>query len=261
MRHEKGMRILLPAIVLIALTLTLNACKPDAEKRQDIALDSLYQSCGGDAGTIDALRGCLHEAGEHRIDFEYAENWKNKDVLFSRLDARVGDQSLPPPAMDCFARTVTFSRLLQRADIESHNIVLISPTDEFSDHVMLEVLNPETGKWELHDPSFDVVLSDAATHAPLSARETVAADMDDIIPCRGEVCGWDLKSWEGRNVTTIRDYLGAMAQRNSSVEPAKVFYVNPARFDIDKPYKVNEKTVTYREFRPGDASALVTLAK
>lgn len=234
----------------------LTACKPDADQQQDAAIAALYQACGGKSASISDLRSCLHHAGEHRIDAEYAENWKHKEILFARLTERVANQSLPPPAMDCFARSVTLSRLLDKAGIESHNIVLINPVDEFSDHVMLEAKNPATGKWELHDPSFDVVLADAKTHAPLSARETVAASLDDIVPCRGDVCGWDLASWEDRDVTVIRDYLGAMAQRSSSDEPAKAFYVNPDRFDLDKPFKVGERTVTYRQYRPGDVAAL-----
>lgn len=247
---------LIVALCTASLTVFWCAARNGAEQRGYAQLAATCQDIYGPS--TGETRACIHHAGIHRIDPEYHYNWTHRPELVARMTARAVDQTLPPPSMECFARSVTMRQTLAAQGVQSHNVVMIRPHDAFPDHVMLEVLNPESGHWEMHDPSFNVVLADAASYTPLSLPELIAAPLENIIPCRGAVCSWDLVSWEGRPVSIIRNYLGAAAIRPSTGTPAERFYINKQRFDLDQPFQVNGKTVTYRQHKPSDIRVLVT---
>lgn len=145
-----------------------------------------------------------------------------------------------PPAVECSARATAMLTLLGELGIDSRLIFLYEQAGEsIAQHTELEVFNPDSQRWEITDPTYNVYFIDANSGARSSIAQLVFAPPDATRPCDG---------------CNAADAAKASAHFQAyRIGYTNTFYVNPDRFDVSHRFK-NEKDRNLAEFLSGNAS-------
>lgn len=151
------------------------------------------------------------------------------DILIKLVEAHKTEKKLP---LLCGYRAMAMERILYYMEVESRMVSIYS--DEFDDvrgHMFLEVLNSETGLWEVQDPYFDVYYID--NHGErVSTLQLVFGDLSRITPVSTKTRGW-----EQTNNTLLRDkFFESVLYFN---EQRHVVLINTDRFNITKKFFEN----------------------
>lgn len=102
---------------------------------------------------FDHLRHCIHMNSFHSIDEEYRKTERHGKNAFYKNVFEYAKGNLPQkPHLECSRRSMMLTNLLKNISYKARNIVVISKSKNFSDHVIVEVYNPITQAWEIHDP-------------------------------------------------------------------------------------------------------------
>lgn len=146
---------------------------------------------------IRNLRHCVYINSEFRTDENLVSLWENEDVVASWMVNYMQKSVKNPPPMECSIRSGTFGEMLESQGFKSRNIIVTRNEDNFNDHVVRGVFNPDTEKWEVHDPSYDVEFVSLKNKEVLGIKRMLRAGVDEFVPCNYEgQCGWDLKTKE-----------------------------------------------------------------
>ena len=126
------------------------------------------------------------------------------------------------PSLLCSGRATSMLTMLHDLGIDSRLIFLYADAQgSIAEHTMLEVLNPDTQNWELHDPLTDYYVGDEHGER-VSIERAVFGSVDDLQQCRADDC-----SHEG--IQHLLPYFAAF--RYGYVNE---IWINPDRFDISK---------------------------
>jgi len=204
---------------------------------------------------VALLSARLAEECSHRetvaaaIDFVHAHSYLPEDMenynYKKYLNARIVQEELlaaakggEKPPLSCGPRTHASRWLLQEMGIKLRLVQFY--TDRFAEvrgHRMLEAFNPETEKWELWDPSYDVYYENAITSQPIDAETLLAGKIDEFQPVGSGKTGW-----KEHDLEYLRDYFGAVlfehedfriGMKNATIK------INPLKFDLDKKFADN----------------------
>lgn len=127
------------------------------------------------------------------------------------------------PQMYCNGISTTLLTVLLELGIESRLIFLYGEVPGWiSEHTVLEVFNPDTQAWEIHDGTRDMVFIDIETGHRVPISRMVFGSFDTIQGCNSEGCSAD-------NVTYIKEPLGAFRYGYSTE-----VWVNPDRLNISQ---------------------------
>ena len=150
------------------------------------------------------------------------------DALAMMLAASRGEGDAP--YLLCDGQSTAMLTLLQELGIESRLIFLYSDGDtKIHEHTVLEVFNPDTQRWEVHDPLNDNTFIDTADGQRASAERLVFGPLDTVEGCVFDgTCGPE-------HMAFIRDYLEAFRYGYTDT-----FWVNPDRFDISRRFADND---------------------
>lgn len=100
---------------------------------------------------------------------------------------------------------------------------------ELHDHSFLEVLNPDSGHWEIQDPYDNVYWVRQATGERACLLELVMDEPQEFAPCRDGECDWSLSRIDEKR----RDFFQALVWDYSREKRRSVCIVNSRRFELD----------------------------
>ena len=146
--------------------------------------------------------------------------------------------------MECSTRANLTGRILRRLGYETRTIALFRTKGRYASHSFLDVLNPDTKGWETLDADYDLYWKSVASGERVSLAEA-AGDLDAIVPCGRERCGWDLRSHDGntpRSLIQLLDILSVTSKENDVR-----YSVYTPRADLDRIFALKGESGTYCE--------------
>lgn len=166
---------------------------------------------------IDATRNYVRENSDHG-DGPWFDKYATKyDYVVKMLYLEsVGSPNAERPVLQCAPHAYAMATILQHEGYRFRFVrALSSFHNPMEDHVTLEVLNKETGGWELHDPNYNVkyVFAQSKQTASLFDVATARNIYSDLIPCvvgNFGSCGWD--SNDARKLLKASYYSGFEVQ-------------------------------------------------
>ncbi|WP_135081542.1 hypothetical protein [Terasakiella sp. SH-1] len=129
----------------------------------------------------------------------------------------------------CGPSALAMQRLLKSQNIDSRVIFLWS-TEGLVDgsHVILEAQNPNTGRWEAHDPMYNLFFTGPDGNRLSIAQLTQMENMASVKACNNSSCGWA----ETKAIPYLdHGYFAAIEYPQSHS-----FLLNSKRFDLSKKF-------------------------
>lgn len=177
---------------------------------------------------IDAVRSLVHAFSIRKLDTTIS---KHGDTITKMFAAQLQDPDAPKPKLLCDHQANIMIAILDALGIKARLVHAFSTrkAPDLEDHSFLEVLNPDTGSWEIQDPYFDVYWKNKKTGRRAVLLDLVMNDISDYTPCQGEVCDWSLN-----NIQKKRDgFFQAMVWDYSRDKKRSVCIINTRRFALD----------------------------
>jgi hypothetical protein len=134
--------------------------------------------------------------------------------------------------LSCGPMAMALALLLEGQSIKSRVVqIYSSTTDSVRGHRFLEVLNPDTGKWELQDPTYDLSYFRAGRR--LATEDLVFGDLTKVEPV-----GWGKeRGWKACGIEELREeYFHALLYYDRKHTRPTLMVVNPGRFDLAKKF-------------------------
>jgi hypothetical protein len=139
----------------------------------------------------------------HGVSPPYCDLWKEecKDQMAEAFnDAVEGGKK---PDVFCSHRAFVMRLILSYGyGLKTRRVNLVNRT--MSGHVMVEVYNPDTQRWELYDPDYYIYYQTGGK--VLSLEDVIRLDPEnDYVPCSSKGCGWEIiHSREGLNPHVLK---------------------------------------------------------
>jgi len=201
---------------------------------------------------FDSLRHCVFVHSVFRDNKKYTPYWEKKDLMADWILGHAKDRKSEPPPMECSFRSWTLIHMLRAMGYQAHDVVTAADQDGFPDHVIARIFNPDTGRWEVHDPSYDTKYY--AESKALDIHEMLRMEPDNFYPCDFEGrCGWDKISRENIPFMLAHRYWNTAWIR----EEEKIYIA--AAFDVNKKRKVGNETESFCEQRKKWCKNIVTI--
>ena len=104
---------------------------------------------------------------------------------------------------------------------------------EYNSHVVVEVKNERTRKWELYDPTYQIYWKNNETGGRASLRDLVFSGDFDFVPCHDKSrCGYSRADHGYPPPEDIREFFGLAIIMNEDDQGNKML-LNVRRFDLD----------------------------
>jgi len=124
---------------------------------------------------IDGIRSYIYEHSVHLIDKEFYSYWHDIAHLMKRIRLHALDpEQNRPPHTECTTRAALMYWILKQAGIRSRIIVVYAGDDITDSHAFLEVYNPESEKWEIQDPDYNIYWALADSGARASTEDLLS---------------------------------------------------------------------------------------
>lgn len=104
----------------------------------------------------DIIRQFVHENSEHNMDKEFYSYWHDVPHMLSLMKRHKQNPLFQKPHAECSARSAMMYWLLQVMEIKSRIVVIRPDEDVTMSHTFLEIYNPQTQKWEISDPWYNL---------------------------------------------------------------------------------------------------------
>ena len=147
---------------------------------------------------IDATRNFVRENSDHGDGPWFEQHASDYPYVIRMLYlTSIGDKMAERPVLQCGNHAATMATILnQKGYVYRFVRALSGKHNPLQDHVILEVFNKDTDRWELHDPNYNVKYVYAKTREVASLSEVAMADdlAQSIIPCvvgNDRDCGWE----------------------------------------------------------------------
>ena len=155
---------------------------------------------------MDNVRIFINDNSIHKIDRAFWANHGNPAAFAGGLLAHAKRLSTEPVHMECSTRSGLMTRILGALGYETRIVAIFNSRTNLKSHSFLEVMNPETGRWETQDPDYDIYWRRKMSAERISLADTAEAT-GEIEPCGRESCGWNHVSREGIRAEKLIDYL------------------------------------------------------
>jgi hypothetical protein len=166
------------------------------------------------------------------------------DLMFNYAQGNTTDQ----PFLQCDGRSTAMLTTLRELGIESRLVFLYRPVPGYlSQHTTLDVFNPQTQSWELHDLNWDFYFVEADSLKRVSAERVLFGSRETLLGC----------PMEGGDCTA-----GIMEESASYFNALRYGYtfelwVNPDRFELSTRFE-GQDNKNLVEFVSGDDPQRVT---
>ena len=186
----------------------------------------------------DKLRILINDHSDHDIDDEFYAVWGNHRAFADELLKHLKGERADTPNMECSTRSNLLGQILERDEnYDIRNVVLYTPDKNLQTHRVIEIRNPETGRWETQDTDYDVYWKNASTGERTSLAQ-VTADIDGHIPCGRHKCSWSHRSREGSEADIMKHYAKIITIHDK--EAGKRFSLYAPDVDPDRVYEQYE---------------------
>lgn len=193
---------------------------------------------------LDKVRVFINDNSEHKTNDEFHANRENSAAFAAGVLAHAKGLSSDPINMECSTRTRLMAPILNALGYETRMVAIFDSDTNLKSHSFLEVLNPETGKWETQDADYDIYWRNRHSNERVSLAERAEA-IDAIEPCGRNVCGWEHASREGIRANKLKAYLDivSVTQREKGLRYA----LYTSRTDPDRVYRKEGETGSFCE--------------
>jgi len=186
---------------------------------------------------IDKVRIFINDNSIHQIDEAFWAS-HSTEAFAAGVLAHAKRPSTEPVHMECSTRSNLMARILGALGYDTRIIAIFNSRTNLKSHSFLEVMDPETGRWETQDPDFDIYW-----RSKKSAERISLADMAEVIgeiePCGRESCGWDHESREGTRAEQLMDYLDIISI--TAKQKALRYALYTSRADLSTTYSKGPK--------------------
>ena len=148
----------------------------------------------GASELIDAVHVFINQNSLSRQQLRYAPDFS--DAVQLMYDHSRGLTS-EMPQLQCDGRSTAMLTILNELGIESRLIFLYkSDPGWISEHTVLEIFNPDTQYWQVHDLSNDIYFVAGESRIRVDAESMLFGPHDDILGCpiAGGPCSADLSA-------------------------------------------------------------------
>jgi hypothetical protein len=238
---------------LVAITVIYLGVRAVIESRSETRLEDRVEEIIGLAAippkadfhqTIDRVRTFINDHSQTKIDAAFRAMIGDSVAFADGIIAHARDPSVERVHMECSTRTNLMGRVLRRMGYETRTIALFKTKGRYSSHTFLDVLNPETRRWETQDPDYDLYWTSLSSKTRVSLAEA-AEKLEDLQPCGRRTCGWDLVSRDGNAAKSLIDKLDILSV--TSKERDVRYSVYTARANVKQSFAIGGKTGTYCE--------------
>jgi hypothetical protein len=136
------------------------------------------------------------------------------------------------------------ARILGALGYETRIIAIFNSRTNLKSHSFLEVMNPETGRWETQDPDYDIYWQSKNSAERISLADA-AEGIVEIEPCGRESCGWHHMSREGIRAEVLLNYLDIISI--TSKQKAIRYALYTSRADLNQTYSKGRKRGVFCE--------------
>lgn len=236
-------KYVLPAAVLLAVIVVILGVRkfPDvkADVLEQMRRAEIYDLSGVDKARtfhakIDTLMAFVHNNSVHNIDDEFWDDFRNKPRTLDKLLAHAKGESKERPHMECSTRSKLLLPLIRKAGFEAHMVDLFMYKPQYDSHVVVEVKNPDTGLWEVYDPTYKIHWKNQNTNARASMRDLVFTPNFPFTPCLDEIrCGYGRTDHAFPVPEKVEGFFGLAVLMDDEGQ-GSVQLNNPERFDLNQ---------------------------
>ncbi len=170
-------------------TLWLNKNFPVLKKIEQFIMDKKPTN---KTELIDMTRWFVRNGFVQKYDKWYDENKYNTGLVLETLYQHHLDPSSEPAHLDCQPSCRALASILNYLGFQTRLVALLTDDYDFvASHALVEVLNPDSGKWELQDPLYNLFFYNSLSGERVSAIDIVFNGTEKIIPSNGHLHGWD----------------------------------------------------------------------
>jgi hypothetical protein len=150
------------------------------------------------------------------------------------------------------------SEILQKLGYKTRVVAVFDTDETLTSHAFLEVMNPETGRWETQDPQLDIFWRNKVSGERVSLADA-AEGLDAIEPCGRSRCGWDLENREGSKVARMSRLLDIISLTRK--ERGLRYALYTSRADLNRIYTKDGKRATFCEVQANVAGKAFTISE
>jgi hypothetical protein len=192
---------------------------------------------------VDRVRTFITDNSIHKIDRAFWTNRADPSSFAAGVLARAKGTA-EPVHMECSTRTNLLGLILQSLGYETRVVAIFNSRSNLKSHTFLEVMNPETTRWETQDADYDIFWRSKGKAERISVAE-MAETINDIEPCGRGGCGWEHESREGFSATKLKPYLDIISI--TAKQKATRYALYTSRADLSRSYRKGPKQGTFCE--------------
>lgn len=192
---------------------------------------------------LDKVRIFINDNSRHEIDEAFWAIHGNPAAFAAGILAHAKGLSTEPVHMECSTRSNLMARLLGTLGYQTRIVAIFNSRTNLRSHSFLEVMNPETKRWETQDPDYDIYWRSKDAKLHISSLADAAEAVEDIEPCGRDSCGWEHVSREGIKAENLRGYLDIISITDKKGGIRYALYTS--RADLDSIYTKGRKKGTF----------------
>ena len=201
----------------------------DAQAQEIVALLGLADTADFHQ-RLDTVRAFINDHSQHKIDAAF---WKSHGVMgafAAGVMAHARQPSTERIHMECSTRTNLMGRIVQALGYQTRVVSIFDSHTNLSSHTFLDVMNPETRRWETEDADYDIYWRRTQSKERVSLAD-LAEDIQGIEPCGRQGCGWDAASREGIKANRLKAYLDIVSVTDKGRDIRYALYTSRANLD------------------------------
>lgn len=193
---------------------------------------------------LDTVRTFINDNSVHKIDKAFRANRGNADAFAAGMLAHAKGSAAEPVHMECSTRTNSMNRILKELGYDTRIVAIFNSKTNLRSHSFLEVMNPETKRWETQDADYDIYWRSKGSDRRISLADA-AQSIDDIEPCGRNECGWTHVSREGIKAEGLMKYLDIISI--TAKQKAIRYALFTSRADLNRTYTKGSKQGSFCE--------------
>jgi len=177
---------------------------------------------------LDTVRSFINDHSMHKIDQAFWANHGSAAAFAAGVIAHAKDPAVAPIHMECSTRTNLMGLILDKLGYQTRVVAIFDSDTNLNSHSFLEVMNPDTRRWETQDADFDIYWRRKDSGERISLADA-AESLDDIEPCGRDHCGWNHESREGIKAERLQPYLDIIGITDKKRDIRYALYTSRAK--------------------------------
>jgi hypothetical protein len=186
---------------------------------------------------LDKVRTFISDNSVHKVDEKFRVNQGKPDAFLAGMLAYAKGRRTKPIHMECSTRTIAMQRILKALGYDTRIIAIYNSRTNLESHSFLEVMNPQTKRWETQDADFDIYWRSKSSGERISLADS-AQSIDEIEPCGRRDCGWN-------HAQKLIDYLDIVSI--TAKEKGLRFALYTSRAHLGRTYSKGQKQGVFCE--------------